>query len=84
MAVVAVVIVNYNVRALLAACLRSLADNVGVDLRVWVVDNASGDGSAAMVVEQFPGVSLIASPTNIGQTGSSGAVGVGGSGGVFN
>ncbi|HEX5415053.1 MAG TPA: glycosyltransferase family 2 protein [Chloroflexota bacterium] len=51
----AIVIVNYNVRDLLRMCLRSIAASVS-DLRiqVWVVDNASTDGSAGMVRDEFP------------------------------
>jgi N-acetylglucosaminyl-diphospho-decaprenol L-rhamnosyltransferase len=63
----AIVIVNYNTRDLLRDCLRSIA--VGA-LRcapeIWVVDNASSDGSAAMVRAEFPHVGLIASAHNGG------------------
>ncbi len=44
----AVVIVSWNVRDLLAACLRSLfsdLDQSGLQAQVWVVDNGSADGS---------------------------------------
>ena len=41
----------------------------GVGGEVLVVDNASGDGSAAMVAAEFPWVRLIASPDNLGFTG---------------
>lgn len=63
---VAVVIVSYNVCLLLRECLASLARSEGVALQVWVVDNASSDGSAAMVRQEFPWVRLIASPINGG------------------
>jgi GT2 family glycosyltransferase len=69
---VAVVIVSYNVRDLLRACLESLAvaaAALGQPCRVVVVDNASADGSAAMVAAEFPAVELIASPTNAGFAG---------------
>ncbi len=63
----AIVIVNWNVRALLAACLDSLAaDPECAGWDVIVVDNASTDGSAAMVRSAFPWVRLIESPTNLG------------------
>ena len=57
-----VVIVNWNVRDLLAACLDSVyADLAGSGLRasVVVVDNASQDGSAEMLAAQFPRTRLI-------------------------
>ncbi len=65
---VAVIIVSYNVRDLLARCLESIvASRQAVDLApVYVVDNASSDGSTAMVRERFPWVELIASTENLG------------------
>jgi N-acetylglucosaminyl-diphospho-decaprenol L-rhamnosyltransferase len=64
---VSVVIVNYNVRDLLRDCLRSLEHDLR-ELRgeVWVVDNASRDGSAEMVRAEFPWVRLIANAGNKG------------------
>ena len=50
-------IVNTNSRALLLACLDSLA---GTDAEIVVLDNASEDGSADAVRERFPEVRLIA------------------------
>jgi N-acetylglucosaminyl-diphospho-decaprenol L-rhamnosyltransferase len=68
----AVVIVSWNVKELLADCLAStfasLAES-GLDAGVWVVDNASRDGSVEMVRERFPQVRLIASPENLGFAG---------------
>lgn len=64
---VAVAVVSWNARELLARCLRSLRDDAGAGrAEVWVVDNASTDGSPAMVREDFPWVSLVASETNLG------------------
>lgn len=66
----AIVVVSYNVRELLAACLRSveasLAATPGLRAETWVVDNASADGSAEMVAAQFPWVHLVASRENLG------------------
>lgn len=67
----AVVIVNWNVRDLLRGCLESVRrglDNAGLDAAVVVVDNASTDGSAAMLRRDFPWVRLIAAPRNVGFT----------------
>jgi N-acetylglucosaminyl-diphospho-decaprenol L-rhamnosyltransferase len=50
-------IVNTNSRALLLACLDSLA---GTDAEIVVLDNASEDGSAGAVRERFPDVRVIA------------------------
>ena len=69
----AVVVVSYNVRDLLAACLTatyaSLQMSPELKATVWVVDNASVDGSAAMVAAEFPDVRLIPSPANLGFAG---------------
>jgi GT2 family glycosyltransferase len=55
-----IVIVNYNVRDLLRECLASVYDSRGdFSFQVCVVDNGSRDGSADMVVEEFPQVHLI-------------------------
>jgi len=88
----AIVIVSYQVRDLLARCLDSVASRqspvggrpvsgvgrrsaVGgrstLDARpmsvdIWVVDNASTDGSAEMVRRRFPDVRLIANDENRG------------------
>lgn len=64
------VIVNWNTRDLLAQCLASLLQNpprlVDSSVKTLVVDNASVDGSAAMVRERFPWVQLIENETNLG------------------
>lgn len=64
---VAVVVVSWNTRDLLARCLDSLGPDVE-DGRadVWVVDNASSDGSADLVRDRFPRVQLVASDENLG------------------
>jgi hypothetical protein len=59
------VVVSFNTRALLEACLESLG-RVCPALPVTVVDNASTDGSAALVVERFPRCRLLAMPENRG------------------
>jgi len=65
----AIVIVSWNVRELLEACLVSVYKSLeGSNLtgEVWVVDNSSSDGSAEMVRERSPQAHLIANETNIG------------------
>jgi N-acetylglucosaminyl-diphospho-decaprenol L-rhamnosyltransferase len=62
-----IVIVNFNVRDLLRDCLESLRPDLAhLRAEVWVVDNASKDGSTAMVASEFPWVKLIASSWNRG------------------
>lgn len=62
-----VVIVSFNTAALLYNCLQSLfAACEGMALEVIVVDNASRDGSVAMVRAEFPQARLIANRRNVG------------------
>lgn len=63
----AIVIANYNTRDKLRDCLDSIAGSEGgFAYQTWVVDNASHDGSVAMVRQAFPEVRVIASPVNGG------------------
>lgn len=64
-----VVIVNYNTRDLLADCLESLG-RFEPEAQVVVVDNASRDGSEAMVRERFPQTVVIQSGRNAGFAGA--------------
>lgn len=62
-----IIIVNWNTRDLLGQCLSSVYDTVhGLEFEVLVVDNASCDGSAAMVRERFPEVRLVCNEENVG------------------
>lgn len=63
----AIVILSYNTRDLLRDCLDSLfAARGDFSFKVCVVDNASSDGSAEMVREQYPQAVLIDNPQNTG------------------
>ncbi len=62
-----IVIVNYNVRDLLENALHSVGVAMrGIPGEVFVVDNASDDGSAEMVERKFPEVRLIRNLQNAG------------------
>ena len=62
-----IVITSYNTRDLLRTCLRSVYASQGdFTFEVCVVDNASSDGSAEMVVAEFPQARLIANAENVG------------------
>ncbi len=64
---VAVAVVSWNTRDLLRRCLESLHPHTESGLvEVWVVDNASRDGSADLVRDGFGWVNLIASDENLG------------------
>lgn len=64
---ISVVIVNYNVKDFLQQALLSLRKALApFRAEIFVVDNASHDGSAEMVGERFPDVHLIRSRKNLG------------------
>ena len=64
---VSVIIVNYNVRDFLHQSLLSLQKALkGIRSEIFVVDNASDDGSAEMVRRRFPRIRLIANTANLG------------------
>jgi GT2 family glycosyltransferase len=64
---VSVIVVNWNTRDALRACLASVARETN-DVRheTFVVDNASADGSAEMARGEFPWATLIANAENRG------------------
>lgn len=63
-----IIILNFNTKALLRGCLRSVlkSEKNGFQYETIVVDNASVDGSAAMVRKEFSQVKLICSKKNLG------------------
>ena len=67
MASISAIVVSWNTRALLEKCLLALQEaSQGLDVDMWVVDNASSDGSPEMVREKFPSIHLIENRENIG------------------
>lgn len=68
MADIGIVIVNYNVRHFLIQCLQSIRQSsLGkLTLELWVVDNASVDGSCGVLKKDFPEVRLIENAENVG------------------
>ena len=63
---VSIVVLNYNTCAHLRVCLEALLAEDLPHAEIFVVDNASTDGSADMVASNFPSVHLIRSPRNGG------------------
>ena len=66
------IIVSWNTRDLTLAALRTLLADLaahGPAAQVWVVDNASSDGTAAAIRAQYPEVQVIASEENLGFAG---------------
>lgn len=64
---VSIIIVSYNTKDLLRQCLASVLEHTaGSAAEIFVVDNASSDGSPEAVKTGFPGVKLIENRENLG------------------
>ena len=63
---VSIIIVNYNTADLIGACLESLGPPAAFSGEVFVVDNASTDGSADIVRRRYPWVHLTVNTDNRG------------------
>lgn len=62
-----VIVISYNTAALTLKCLETLYENTQrAQFKTVVFDNASKDGSADLIAEQFPQVELIRSDVNLG------------------
>lgn len=69
-----IIIVSFNTREILRECLQAVYKHTaGIAFEVIVVDNASQDGSSAMVREAFPRVNLIELNENVGFGGGNNA-----------
>jgi GT2 family glycosyltransferase len=66
---VAAAITTFNRKEVLRRCLRAMLDQTRPLDEVIVVDNASTDGTAAMVAAEFPSVRLVAMAENTGAAG---------------
>ncbi|MBC8138742.1 MAG: glycosyltransferase, partial [Fibrella sp.] len=67
-----VIIVNWNTKALLLDCLKTVKDNIsssGSPTEVFIVDNGSHDGSEDAVRDAFPDFGVFVSPQNLGFAG---------------
>ena len=65
-----VIIVSYNTRQMTLDCLRALHLDLQCaklqDSEIWLVDNASRDGSVQAIRDEFPDVKIIANRENTG------------------
>ncbi|MHB9032459.1 MAG: glycosyltransferase family 2 protein [Anaerolineae bacterium] len=64
-----IIVVSYNTCELTLGCLESVYRELSasaINGHVWVIDNASKDGSAAAIAERFPQAKIIASLENLG------------------
>jgi GT2 family glycosyltransferase len=68
-----IVIVSWNGRQYLEPCLNAVAAQQGVEAETILVDNGSGDGTAAFVGERFPWVRVVVLSENLGFAGGNNA-----------
>ncbi|MFU8772087.1 MAG: glycosyltransferase family 2 protein, partial [Anaerolineales bacterium] len=65
--VLSIIIVNWNTREMLQSCLESVVVDSGeLAFEVIVIDNASEDGSADMIADDFPQAQLVRNMRNVG------------------
>lgn len=63
---VAIVVVNYNSAAYVGSLIDSLLGLSYESWRLYVVDNASSDGSADLIARRIPAATVVRNPTNAG------------------
>ena len=64
-----IIVVSYNTRQLTLECLASVyreLEDSHLDGRLWMLDNASSDGSAAAIGQTYPQAIVIAGTENLG------------------
>ena len=62
-----IVIVSYNTRSALAACLKALHEHPpSLSHQIIVVDNASTDGTVNLIQQQWPSIKIIQMGFNAG------------------
>jgi GT2 family glycosyltransferase len=71
---VVVSIVSFNGKAFLRRCLDGVLSQTYRPMEVWLLDNASEDGSAEFVADSFPSVRLTRSSVNLGFGGGHNAI----------
>ena len=70
---ISIIVVTWNGRQHLDACLTAIAAQEGVDAETILVDNASSDGTAAYVRAQYPWVRVVELDRNHGFAGGNNA-----------
>ncbi len=68
---ISIIIVNWNTKQLILNCLASIYRTVNnATFEIFVVDNASSDGSPEAVSEAYPDITLMVNQTNMGFAGA--------------
>lgn len=64
---ISIIIVNWNTKDLLLECLASIFETVKkMSFEVWLVDNASVDGSVESAKNKYPDINVIQNERNLG------------------
>lgn len=64
---ISVIIVNWNTKDILIDCLASIFQTItGITFEVWVVDNASTDGSVETARRKYPNIIVFENERNLG------------------
>ena len=63
---ISIIVVSYNTSDIIAMCLESLLAESSITREIFVVDNASTDGSAEFIKTNFPSVNGIFNEKNVG------------------
>ncbi|MGC9086686.1 MAG: glycosyltransferase family 2 protein [Thermoproteota archaeon] len=66
---VSIVVINYNGKKHLKACLDSLLKTDYPNFEIILVDNASNDGSVEYVTKNYPQVKVVVNKVNMGSSG---------------
>jgi GT2 family glycosyltransferase len=64
-----IIILNWNAAADTIRCVRHITAWTQLKPAIWVVDNASGDGSTEIIAGECPQVHLLRNPHNLGFAG---------------
>ena len=64
---ISIIIINYNTFSITSDCIRSIVKYThGVDYEIILVDNASIECEPELFLNEFPGIKLVKSPSNLG------------------
>lgn len=64
---VSIILVNYKTKDLTIDCINSIYDKTSaLNFEIFVVDNASNDGSIEAIEQEFPNINIIKNPVNAG------------------
>ena len=65
---ISVIIVNFNIKDIVDACIESIykSNNTNLNIEIFFVDNHSIDGSPDFIRQKYPDVKVIENDSNLG------------------